>query len=402
MTGVHGLQQVEGLGSAHFADDDALGAHPQAVLDQITHGDHALAFEVGRAGFQTHHVGLLQLQFGRILAGDHPLGRIDEGGHGVQQGGLARAGAAGDDDVATAGADHAQNPCAFGGDRGVRDQIAHGQLVFFELPDGQGRPVQRERRRDDVDAAAIGQAGVADGRAFIHPSADLTDDALTDVHQLGVVAEADIGQLHLAADFDEDATGAIDHDVGDVVAFQKGFERAIAQHIIDDVLNQIVLLGGGHGDVLDRDQLGDDVADFFAGRLLVELGELAQINRVQERRIDGGLGGVIIIALIAHHLGDGPAGSSRLGCAQLIKTGRLARALGRGGLGQGLRLHRGGVGTRRVLFLGARGYGRAARRRGGRRGGVCSRGAALAEHVRSVPLSHGSGGGRGLRRAWAR
>ena len=31
VAGVHGLQQVERLGSADFADDDAFGPHTQAV-----------------------------------------------------------------------------------------------------------------------------------------------------------------------------------------------------------------------------------------------------------------------------------------------------------------------------------------------------------------------------------
>ena len=65
MAGIHGLQQVERLGSAHLADDDALGPHAQAVLDEIAHGDLALAFEVGRPGLEAHHMRLLQLQLGR-------------------------------------------------------------------------------------------------------------------------------------------------------------------------------------------------------------------------------------------------------------------------------------------------------------------------------------------------
>ena len=100
MAGVHGLQQVERLGSAHFAHDDAFGTHTQAVPDQVAHGDLALAFEVGRAGFQAHHMRLLQLQFGGVLAGDDALFGVDIGGHAVEQRGLARAGAAGDQDVA--------------------------------------------------------------------------------------------------------------------------------------------------------------------------------------------------------------------------------------------------------------------------------------------------------------
>ena len=77
VAGVHRLQQVERLGSAHLADDDALGPHAQAVLDQVAHGDLALAFEVGRARFQAHHVRLLQLQFGGVLAGDDALVVVD-------------------------------------------------------------------------------------------------------------------------------------------------------------------------------------------------------------------------------------------------------------------------------------------------------------------------------------
>jgi hypothetical protein len=73
----------------------------------------ALAFQVGRPGFQAHHVRLLQLQFGGVLAGDDALGRVDEGGQGVEQGGLARARTARDDDVAAAGADDAQDARPF-------------------------------------------------------------------------------------------------------------------------------------------------------------------------------------------------------------------------------------------------------------------------------------------------
>ena len=69
-------------GSAHLADDDALGAHAQAVLDEVAHGDLALAFEIGRARLQAHHMGLLQLQFGRVLAGDDALVVVDDSASG--------------------------------------------------------------------------------------------------------------------------------------------------------------------------------------------------------------------------------------------------------------------------------------------------------------------------------
>ena len=89
MTGVHGLQKIERLRSADFADDDAFRAHTQAVLDQVTHGDLAFAFEIGRPCFQAHNVRLLQLQFGGVFAGDDALVIVDELGQSVQQLGLA-------------------------------------------------------------------------------------------------------------------------------------------------------------------------------------------------------------------------------------------------------------------------------------------------------------------------
>ncbi len=80
--GVHGLQQVEGLGSADFADDDALRRMAQAILDEIAHRDLTLSLEVGRAGFQTHHMGLLQLQF---AASSHVMMRSSSSMNCVRQ-----------------------------------------------------------------------------------------------------------------------------------------------------------------------------------------------------------------------------------------------------------------------------------------------------------------------------
>ena len=77
MARVHRLQQVERFRAADLADDDAFRTHTQAVLDEIAHRDLAFAFEVGRARFQTHHVRLLQLKFGRVLAGDDALVVVD-------------------------------------------------------------------------------------------------------------------------------------------------------------------------------------------------------------------------------------------------------------------------------------------------------------------------------------
>jgi hypothetical protein len=95
-----------------------------------------------------------------------------------------------------------------------------------------------------------------------------------------------MGLLDLAADFDEDRAGAVDHDVGDVVARQQRFERAVAENVVADVVEQFFLLGDRHHDILDRDDLVDDVADFLARGLDVELGELRKIDGFDQRAED--------------------------------------------------------------------------------------------------------------------
>ena len=72
---------------------------------------------------------------------------------------------------------------------------------------------------------------------------DLAHDPLADVHQLRSVAETDVGELDLAADFDEAARRTVDHDVGDVVARQQRLERPEAENVVADVVEQILLLG---------------------------------------------------------------------------------------------------------------------------------------------------------------
>ena len=192
------------------------------------------------------------------------------------------------------------------------DELVEGQLVLLELADGEGRPVDRQRRRDDVDAAAVGQAGVADRARFVDAAADLADDALADVHQLRIVAEADVGLLHLAVDFDVGAEGAVDHDVGDVVAGEQRLERPEAENVVADVLEQVLLLGNRHHDVLERDDVVDDVADFLARRFDIEAGELRQVDGVDQGREDRRLD-VVEILRAADAVAGGRADAARLG-----------------------------------------------------------------------------------------
>src|SRR5256714_6002526 len=303
MAGVHGLQQIERLGSADFADDDAFGSHTQAVAYQFAHGDLAFALDVGRAGFQPHHMRLLQLKFGGVFAGDDALVVLDELRQAVQQRGLAGTCAAGDQHVAADAADDLQDFGTLRRDRAEFDQLIERQLVLLEFADGERGPVDRQRRYDGVDARAVGEARVADRRGFVDAAGDLADDALADVEQLLVVAKADAGALDLAGDLDEKPAGAGEHDGGDVVARQQRLQRAVAEHVVADVVEQLFLLGNRHYDVLDRDDLVDDVADFLARRLAVELGELGEIDRLDQRAEDRRLDLIVIVRAPRFHRG---------------------------------------------------------------------------------------------------
>ena len=70
----------------------------------------ALAFQVLRPGLQPDDVRLLQLQFGGVLDADDALVVVDQLAHGVEQRGLARAGAARDQHVQPAARGDAEQP----------------------------------------------------------------------------------------------------------------------------------------------------------------------------------------------------------------------------------------------------------------------------------------------------
>ena len=196
VAGVHRLQHVQRLGAADLTKDDAVGSHTQRVLDEIAHGDLALAFEVGRARLQAHDMRLLQLQLGRVLDGTDAFAFVDRR--------LARAGTARNQDVETRARSDLEHNRHLGGDAAALGHRVERDGLLGKLTNRDGGAVDGERRGDDVDAAAVGQARVDQRRRFINAPADLRDDAGRDAHHVGVVAEGDVGELQLAATLDID------------------------------------------------------------------------------------------------------------------------------------------------------------------------------------------------------
>ena len=98
VAGVHRGEHVDDLGAAHLADDQPVGPHPQRLPDQGAQGDLAGALDVGRPRLQGDHVPVVGPELGGVLDEHQPLLGADQGEQGVEQRGLARAGAAADQD----------------------------------------------------------------------------------------------------------------------------------------------------------------------------------------------------------------------------------------------------------------------------------------------------------------
>src|SRR5690606_15499910 len=107
----------------------------------------------------------------------------------------------------------------------------------------------------------------------------------------------------------------IDHDVGDVVARKQGFERAIAEDIVTYIFEQFFLLGNRHYEILERDDLVHDIADFLARAVRIETRELGEIDGFDQRREDLALGLVITVwTALLRRLGRGLACLLRRRC----------------------------------------------------------------------------------------
>ena len=94
MAGAPGLQEIERLGAAHFADGDA-------VRPEAKRGTHEIGKRGGAVlGAQRHEVLRRALQLAGILDQHHAVAGLgDLGEERIDQGGLPRRSAAGDENV---------------------------------------------------------------------------------------------------------------------------------------------------------------------------------------------------------------------------------------------------------------------------------------------------------------
>ena len=73
MTGVHGLEHIQSLGSAALADDDAVGSHAQRIFYKVAGCDRVAAFCICNLRLAADDMRLLQFELCGIFDGNDTL-----------------------------------------------------------------------------------------------------------------------------------------------------------------------------------------------------------------------------------------------------------------------------------------------------------------------------------------
>jgi hypothetical protein len=100
VSGVHGLQNVEGLPPAAFPNDNSIGSHSKGMSHEISNSHGTSPLQIGRACLEPNDVIASQSKFGAVLYGHHPFLRGNRTRKNVEKRGFARPRSAGNHNVA--------------------------------------------------------------------------------------------------------------------------------------------------------------------------------------------------------------------------------------------------------------------------------------------------------------
>jgi hypothetical protein len=101
------------------------------------------------------------------------------------------------------------------------------ETLLRESTDGENRAVEAEWRKDDVDARAVGQAGVERRVEAVDLTADEGGDLVDEVAQAGLVRESNRGAVEDSGALDPDLVGAVDHHLADVAIVEDLAKRPV-------------------------------------------------------------------------------------------------------------------------------------------------------------------------------
>ena len=201
---------------------------------------------LARARLQRHDVLLAQLQLGGVLDGDDALVVRDERRQHVEQGGLAGAGAARDDDVQPrldTGAQEVEHLGRRAVPKRIRSSVVSGVVENFRMVST--GPTSEIGGMTTLTREPSARRASTIGRGLVDAAAERRDDAVDDAHHVLVVLERDVGQLDLARALDVDLARAVDHHFGDGLVAQQRLDRAEADDLVGDLLQHTRSLGAG-------------------------------------------------------------------------------------------------------------------------------------------------------------
>ncbi len=239
---VHGLQHVEGLGTAHLTDQDPVGAHSKAVAQELPDGELALAFDVGWPVLERDDMRVVDLQLGRIFDGDHTLVVRDEACDHVESRRLARPGAARDQDVHAAqhrGLEELRHGRA---EASLSREVLHAEHGVLELADRECGAMDRGGADDRVDTASVRQPGVDHRVQAVDVPASGRHHAADRLQELVLVLETHVGLRQHAAALNENLVRAVHHDLAHGAVVQQAVERAVTDRGAEDDVGQRRLL----------------------------------------------------------------------------------------------------------------------------------------------------------------
>ncbi len=216
MSGVEGLEKIEGFLSTNFTKDGGVGSVAKTGFEQLADGDCGDGVTLRLASLEANNVGLANLNLGGVFDDQQAAFCRDEIRNDIEEGCFAGSCASGDQNVFTIQDSVVKKIRHFRGQGSDADEVVNGEGVSVKFANGKGDSLNAARGHDGGDAAAIGQAGIKDG-FFLGDIVAKTASNILDSNFEAVVIQSDTGNVvQCAVFFDKDICWGIDHDFADI------------------------------------------------------------------------------------------------------------------------------------------------------------------------------------------
>ncbi len=187
--GVQGGEEIDDLGSAYLADDDAIRAHAQRLPHEIANRDDTRALDIRDPCLQRDGMRVVRGELGGVLDDDESLRRVHVAEEGTEHRGLPRAGAAAHDEGQARGDDRPQPGGASLGDGPGCDEIGDGEGAPARDAQGDEGAGDRDRRDDRVQAGAVRESTIDIGGGVVEAPTDAGGEALREATHVVIGGE---------------------------------------------------------------------------------------------------------------------------------------------------------------------------------------------------------------------